>query len=264
MSGAIGGRSAQRVGRALLDGRQYLGAVRALGVYGAPHRMLWRYGLTRGSYPTRCVLRTPLGPVAPVLYSHHDLLTVHEVFCRRDYGTLEDGAVVLDLGANIGLSALYFLTRGPAVRCHAVEPNPANLERLAATLAGYEGRYAVTDAAVERFDGESTFCVEPSGRYGALGLNLYPERITVRCVDVNGLLEGVLEAEGRIDLLKVDIESSVVPVMRAIRPELLREVRTIVLEAESFPIELPGFERASAGIVHRFKRAGAAPARVTT
>lgn len=254
MTALLGGRGLQEVRRALTDRHQHKGLARATRVYGDPARTLWRYVSARGDYPARCRLRTPLGPVAPLLHSHHDLLTVHEVFCRLDYGTPPDGSVIVDFGANIGLSALFFLTRGAAVRCHAVEPVPTNVARLRETLAAFEDRYTVVEAAVERFDGPATFNVDETGRYGGLGMNRTPERITVQCAEVNGLLERVLEREGRIDLLKVDVEHSVVPVVRAIRDDVLADVREIVLEAEFFPYDLTGFRRRSDGIIHRFTR----------
>ena len=71
-----------------------------------------RYLLGRGDYPTRVEVRTPLGVVRPKLWSHHDMFTVNEVFCRRDYAARPGDLRVLDLGSNIGISALYFLTRG--------------------------------------------------------------------------------------------------------------------------------------------------------
>ncbi len=60
--------------------------------------------------------------------------------------------VVVDIGSNIGISALYFLTRNPACRCWLYEPVPRNVERLRANLRRLRGPLrahggAVADAA---------------------------------------------------------------------------------------------------------------------
>jgi hypothetical protein len=48
-----------------------------------------------------------VGLVRIKLYSRHDLLTLNEVFFRRDYGSLDGIApVVVDVGANIGITSL--------------------------------------------------------------------------------------------------------------------------------------------------------------
>ena len=96
-----------------------------------------RYLGGSGDYPYRCRIRTPLGVVATALYSRDDMLTVNEVFCRQDYRAGTDLRVAVDLGANIGISALYFLTRkrrfaglllgtGPEEH-HAAASEPARL-----------------------------------------------------------------------------------------------------------------------------------------
>ena len=107
-----------------------------------------RYFLGRGDYPYRCPVRTPAGIVAPTLYSSHDMFTVNEIFCREDYASGSGVRTVVDVGSNIGLSALYFLTRDPGCHCLLYEPVPRNVERLRLNLAGYEERYTLHEAAV--------------------------------------------------------------------------------------------------------------------
>ena len=46
--------------------------------------------------------------------------------------------MAVDFGSNIGISALYFLTRNPSVQVYLFEPVPSNIERLRENLKGYE------------------------------------------------------------------------------------------------------------------------------
>ena len=54
--------------------------------------------------------------------NRYDLITVFVIFIRKDYGDIRYDAVVLDIGANIGVFALYCAHQG-ASRVIAVEPN---------------------------------------------------------------------------------------------------------------------------------------------
>src|SRR5688572_9903353 len=112
-------------------------------VYRSPVPALVRYTFGTGRYPVQIPVRTPLGWLSPTLYSHHDLLTLNEIFCRLDYAVGPTPRVVVDVGSNIGLSALYFLTRDPSVRCYLFEPVPQNVERLRGNLAGFEERFTL-------------------------------------------------------------------------------------------------------------------------
>jgi FkbM family methyltransferase len=201
-----------------------------------------RYFTPGGAYPYRCEVRTPLGVVAPTLDSQHDMITVNEVFCREDYRVGEEAEVVVDIGSNIGISALYFLTRSERARTWLHEPVPRNVDRLRENLAGYEGRWRLDVAAVADRDGEETFSIEPTGRYGGLGTGA-AESITVRVRHIDGVLREVLEAEGRIDVLKLDTEGVEARTLAAASPDLLSRVRVIFAEDIAGEISPPpGFE----------------------
>ena len=174
--------------------------------------------------------------MAPTLFSSHDISTVSEVFCREDYRVGSNLRVAVDVGSNIGISALYFLTRNPYSRVYLFEPDPKNVDRLVLNLKGYEDRYEVEQVAVALRDGEETFASESTGRYGTLLVDKpsYWEQtlISVRARSINGVLEDVLGREERIDMLKVDTEGTEEQLVAAIRPDLLDRITTIVYETQ--------------------------------
>jgi FkbM family methyltransferase len=218
-----------------------------------------RYFTPRGTYPYRCEIRTPLGIVAPALHSHHDMITVNEIFCREDYAVGAEAEVVVDIGSNIGISALYFLTRSERTRLRLYEPVPRNAERLAENLSAFEGRWQLDRAAVADREGEEVFSIEPTGRYGGLGLG-HAESITVRVRHIDEVLREALEEKGRIDVLKLDTEGVEARTLAAASPELLSRVRVIFAEDIGGEIEPPaGFgasRRASVlKLVNRASRA---------
>jgi FkbM family methyltransferase len=220
------------VARAPLEPRHYRALVNALRFTQRPWRLLARYLLGRGDYPYVCTLRTPVGSVAVTTHSPDDVVTVVEVFCRLDYPAPPDVRLVLDVGSNIGISALYFLTRNAEVRCMLYEPVPENVERLRRNLAGFEDRYTLYESAVAGEAGTAEFGVEATGRYGGIGV----ETGRTISVDVRGINDVVAEALGAadaIDILKLDTEGLEVATVRAIRGDLLRRVRRIYLESDT-------------------------------
>jgi FkbM family methyltransferase len=220
----------------------------------------WRYFTGRGEYPYRCEVRTPQGIVAPTLFSADDMVTMNEVFCREDYRAGPDLEVVVDIGSNIGISALYFLTRSAAARVWLCEPVPANVERLRANLAGFDGRWSLDQAAVADRDGEARFAVEPSGRYGGLEAE-HAESIQVPVRHIDSVLREVLERESRIGVLKIDTEGSEARTLDAASRELLARVDRIYLEDTDRAVAgVPGFDQFRRASVLRLVNQEAAPA----
>lgn len=250
----IGNRTPARLLRGSLRGAN----LRALGAmarrYPDPWRSLWRYLTGRGAYPYACRVRTPIGGVSPTLHSAHDMLTTNEVFCREDYRVGADIAVAVDIGSNIGISALYFLTRSQRSRAYLYEPDPRNVERLQRNLQGFEGRYRVEQVAIDVADGEVRFSVEPSGRYGRIGREL-SEQITARSRAINTVLADVLAAEGEIDVLKVDTEGTEELLVGAIEPAHLERIATIYYEtAVPAPLHEDRFEHRFASETNLLRR----------
>ena len=234
----LGGRPPAMVAREILRGRNYQALWRMRGVYPDLLDSAGRYFLGRGDYPHACRLRTPQGVVAPTLFSPHDMWTVNEVFCRRDYGDDRDARVVVDIGSNIGISAIYFLTRNSDCRVWLYEPVPRNVARLRANLVAFAERYTLREAAVAPVAGRLSFGVEDSGRYGGVGVDT-GVTIEVSGAGINEIVGEVLETEPAIDVLKIDTEGSELKLLGALEPELLRRVRTAYLEVQHPPDDAP-------------------------
>ena len=222
----------------------YRSLARAMRRYEHPRDALSRYFRGSGDYPARIGVRTPMGLVHPKVWAKDDVFTVNEVFCRLDYKAGPADRVVVDIGSNVGISALYFLTRGPDVRCILFEPVPANVVRLRENLAGYEDRWELYEVAVADRAGTLPFAIEPTGRYGGLDrTDALTDTIDVTVEHVNDALERVLAEHDRIDVLKLDTEDSEPATVRAIRPDLLARIGRIYCEDTFGEIVLPGWTR---------------------
>ena len=232
----IGDRNIRRILRAPVQAGHYRALLGMLRTYPDLIDSSRRYLTNRGEYPHRCRVRTPLGIVAPTLFSPHDMLTVNEIFCRQDYRVDSGVRVAVDIGSNIGISGLYFLTRNTTGRVFLFEPDPKNVGRLRTNLAAYPGRYEVEEVAVSVSNGTARFATEPSGRYGTLHVDepthYDTTEIEVGTRALNDILSDVLEQEPQIDVLKIDTEGSEVELVESIRPELLKRISTIYYETD--------------------------------
>ena len=85
----------------------------------------------RGDYPYACAVRTPRGVVAPTPVQPR-MTCGPSTRCSAGgtTGTTARLRVVVDVGSNIGISALFFLTRNSSCRMWLYEPVPRNVERL--------------------------------------------------------------------------------------------------------------------------------------
>ncbi len=217
--------------RSVFQRRHYVALWNMYRTYPTFAGILGRYLLGGGEYPYEIQVKTPMGVARITLYSHHDLLTVNEIFCRQDYYADDKLKAVVDIGSNIGVSALYFMTRNDESRSYLFEPDPRNVEKLKLNLSGYEPRYILQQEAVSDVGGSFRFGIESSGRYGGIGLET-GEYIEVNCQPINDVLREILAEEGTIDILKIDTEGVELRIARAIEEEFLTRIRKIYLESD--------------------------------
>lgn len=139
---------------------------------------------------------------------------------------------ILDLGGNIGCSAIYFANRWPQSRIYAVEPFRQNYELLEINTASYSN-VRVARAAATCTPGPMSLLVPEAGFWGVQVTG------SSRSTDANpeGFVEGkticgLMDDAGfeRVDLLKMDIEGSEYGLFRANASEWLRRTRVLVVE----------------------------------
>jgi FkbM family methyltransferase len=162
-----------------------------------------------------------------------DLNIAYEVFAKEVYRGPQppDRSSVrriVDLGANVGLSVLYWATHYPGARIEAYEPHPVNLARLEAhlTMNRIASRVTVHSAAVGISPATAWLSDEGgSSRLGDRGGNGFS-------VPVVDFFESV--GSGTIDLLKIDIEGGEYAIFMDQRFSRL-DVRSIAFEWHNFP-----------------------------
>lgn len=247
------GRSLRRVLKAAARREPYVAAMRMVQGIEQPHKWLPRYVFGGGTYPASVHVRTAAGHCRVLLWSHSDLLTVNEIFFRRDYPVSGNETVIVDFGSNVGISALYFLTHCPTARVHLFEPVDFNIARLRQQLANFEGRYELSETAIGVTDGPVEFGVEETGRYCGIGKPA-GRTITVSCRAADLVLQEILARTGRIDVLKVDIEGMERPVLEKLPPDVTARIDRIYAETRLKRSPLETHDFLQRGSIATFRR----------
>lgn len=163
-----------------------------------------------------------------------DHVPIIEIFLREDYGVVPDGAVILDLGANIGVFSVYAATTARAVTIYAYEPTAdfyrlmqenVRLNRLDGAVKCFNS--AVGSNAQERelfVEGSELFfptLVAPHGD-GATRKVRVPCTTLAEIVDANGLQ--------RVDLLKMDCEGAEYEIFYSLPAAYFDRIKAIRME----------------------------------
>jgi FkbM family methyltransferase len=172
-----------------------------------------------------------------------DLGTLHEVFIEGVYADHPPiaGKTVLDIGANIGDTAVYFAKRG--ARVIAFEPDPKMCELARRNVAGNGLRADIRCAGVGAT--EQTLALSAT-RDGAdtLSVTLFPEHISVdkrhretKPVDVVAFAD-VLSELGCVDLVKIDCQGCEYPSLRSLTNADMRRIKNVMMEYHGPSAEL--------------------------
>lgn len=189
---------------------------RAAWVFERP-TMFARSILTQAA-PAEMTLRTPIGRIVVALRNFESVRTLFSIFCRQDYLTPRDeSALYLDVGANIGLAAAYFLSRNANNRAICFEPDAANLAYLERNLRQFGSRATFVPHAVGVTSGTMTLYRSLDGKYSSL---IASDRANEPQHSIVDSFDDVLSDTARYRMpvvVKLDVEG--------LEPELVRHAR---------------------------------------
>ena len=139
-------------------------------------------------------------------------------------------AIIFDVGANVGQSAMDFRAQFPAARIHCFEPVPATFEALSAAIAG-DPLTSAHHCAMGNAEGTVRVTARRTSSSNRVVLD--PRRLdnTVEVPLTTGQAFCAAHGVGRIDFLKIDAEGFDLEVLRGFEP-LFREGRVDCVQAE--------------------------------
>ncbi|HBW17011.1 MAG TPA: hypothetical protein DEF41_13040 [Desulfovibrio sp.] len=225
----IGPRRLSKIFRAFLCFCHYRALFNMVLVCCNPFDFFMRYLFKTGLYPCDVKLRCGNSIVHAVAYTWDDILTINEIFFRRDYPSSKNNRVIVDFGSNIGLSALFFAIQSPQSHLFLYEPLPLNTRRLKKHLAEFIERYTLHEKAVAPRGGIFEFGWEETGRYGGIGID-HGKSIPVIALNAKDELKKVIDEYGKIDILKIDIERLEEDIIASVPISIWRCIDSVYVE----------------------------------
>lgn len=146
----------------------------------------------------------------PILLRNNttDVCVFYQVFLAKSYDvSIEiEPKVIIDCGANIGLSTIYFKNRFPDAKIIAIEPEISNFELLKKNTEKYNDIFCVNSGVWNK----STNLKIKEGNNGNWGFVLeevnYQNANTISAVSIYEIIQNYKISQ--IDILKIDIEGS--------------------------------------------------------
>jgi FkbM family methyltransferase len=164
-----------------------------------------------------------------------DIDIFYEMFWHRVYElpgpVMHDAKTIVDLGSNIGMSALFFLDRCPQAHIICLEPEPGNFRLLQKNLELQilKGRVTVLPLAIDTNEGTASM-EAASLKYNSRLIPVKPGLEQVRTTTLNTLVKDYRLK--KIDILKMDIEGTEARIFAA-DLNWLDRVENIVIEFHS-------------------------------
>jgi FkbM family methyltransferase len=187
-------------------------------------------GLRPLRYPYE--FRTPFGDTM-ILEEFSDLVTVWISFYRQDYDVCTNDKFIIDAGANIGAFSLFAARMSPGSRIISLEPFPGTRARLEAHVDRNQlgGRVSCLPWALAGKDCRKYMNSHPGSsqsRWVTTDVLSEADGVAVEAISLATLWDQ--EGIERVQLLKMDIESSEHEVLLTAPDDLLRTIDKIQLE----------------------------------
>ena len=169
-----------------------------------------------------------------------DIPTFKQIFVRHQYDVKLNlnPYFIIDGGANIGLSAIYFANKFPNATIVAVEPDKKNFEILKKNIKSYPNIHSIHSGL---WDKAVTMNVTDKYKKGNWGM--VTEEYKGSSAEVNGLVQSITIPDiiskfnySKIDLLKLDIETSEKQLFSANYNDWLPITKVILIELHDHKI----------------------------
>lgn len=137
-----------------------------------------------------------------------DVAAFEHVFINDEYDIplTRPPSIIVDAGANVGMSAVYFALRYPEAKIIAVEPEASNFATLSKNAALFPQIIPI-NAALWKHEGVVHIEDVDAGHWGMRTIDVkFPTRQTVRATTIQALVQQFRIQQ--IDLLKIDVEGA--------------------------------------------------------
>ena len=185
-------------------------------------------------FPCYICLRTPIGIAKIFLRNRQSARTLYSIFIREDYIVDKSRRQILDLGSNIGISAVYFLTRNSKNRIYCIEPDPGNKPFLEKNLIHFKNRVGLEYKAISIKNNKSLeFNLSKDGKYSSfipIGKKLL-DKIKVETLTLNQALINSNFTNDVPITIKIDIEGIEKEVIKSFDFSVNLNIKQLIVES---------------------------------
>lgn len=155
---------------------------------------------------------------------------INEIFVKKNYmfNSENDAPVIIDCGANIGLSTIFFKQIYPKSKIFCFEPDPKIFEMLKYNLTQFNyNDIQIFNKAVWIKNEKLSFQTDNSWG-GKIVSNEFENSINIDAIDLSSFLNQ------KVDFLKIDIEGAEYEVIINCKDLISKNVKNIFFEWHSF------------------------------
>ena len=255
---SIGKRSLITFIKRILEFQNYIAIGKFFNIHKNPLHAIFSEIFSSGKYPKLLHFNSPTGTSKVKIYSAYDFSTFNLIFCRGDYLFHENYKIVLDIGSNIGLSAIYWLTRSNETIVYCYEPSSENFKKLKNNLKQFKSRSFVYKNAISSKNFSAYLNLEKSGIYNSLtyqkGLN-FKKKEKCKVLSINSCIEKILNKHGKIDIIKIDNEGEELKTVASINKKFWNFIDCLNVDGKSVRKFVPkNFSYSKVGSAQRFYR----------
>lgn len=179
----------------------------------------------------------PMSIAYPVAIRPHssDIDVFQQIFVEKEYACLDNMSqvrLIIDAGANVGYSSIYFLNKFPHSHIVAVEPDSKNYAMLQRNLSKYADRVTLLNAGIWSHKTQLVVQEAPyrDGRAWTKQVRECKngEKPEMAGIDIGSIL--CHSSYDRVSLLKMDIEGAEAIVFAGAHHNWLSKIDAIVIE----------------------------------
>lgn len=184
-------------------------------------------------------------------YQSSDAKVLIQIFIEGEYACLDklkNSNLIVDCGANVGYSSIYFLNKFPHAHIIAVEPDDENFEVCQKNLLPYNKRVSLIPSGVWSHSVGLIVCkgIYGDGRSWATQVKECPEyeKADLQAIDITTILKN--SGFDSIDILKIDVERSEIAIFSDNYEYWLDKTKNIAIELHDEECENVFFNAMSA------------------
>jgi len=158
---------------------------------------------------------------------------LNEIFIIREYDVAlsKEPEVIIDIGANIGATSLFFSQKFPKAKIYSIEPFPGNFALLEKNIKanGLSKRVKAFNIAIGGSDRKGTLFLNElndGGHSIVEGYNKNAKQMPVSILSFESFMKR--QKISRIGLLKIDVEAAELQILKSMKS--FQKIDNIVLE----------------------------------